>query len=278
MRENLFIKKCFFSDVCGFGDYVDNAQNFLDHLSKKNDSEIETYQFYSCVEDKEIQAIACLSSENNLSLYSKTSLGYECLLDYFLSSKIKVDTIFSGDDLSQLLLKEASISFVKAFSFYNMSKKVNSKINCRSDYKIYYAKETDQAFIDSWYKQYNKEEGTLWLTPDLAKEKVQKLYFMKTENDFVAGCANSMISDKHFWIGRLYVDKKHRRKGLAKTMMDYMENLAFDCKKSLNLQVFDENHLVMKFYKDRGYKIQSKNSFWVREDIKLPVNHHYKND
>lgn len=102
------------------------------------------------------------------------------------------------------------------------------------------------------------------------QEDIQRgeLYVYKSE-EVIIGCI--VISTKmdeeykavkwltegsnHYYIHRLAVHPKYQGKGIARSLMDYAEDLGSQNNKvSIRLDTFSQNHRNQKFYDARGYK------------------------
>jgi ribosomal protein S18 acetylase RimI-like enzyme len=60
------------------------------------------------------------------------------------------------------------------------------------------------------------------------------------------------------YIFLLYVEPEHRRRGIAKSLMGYLENLAsLRSDRQIGLQVFGSNTPALNLYQHLGYQIQS---------------------
>lgn len=61
-------------------------------------------------------------------------------------------------------------------------------------------------------------------------------------------------TSEHYYIHRLAVHPDYQGKGIARSLMDYAENLGVQNNKaSIRLDTFSQNHRNQKFYEARGY-------------------------
>ena len=86
-----------------------------------------------------------------------------------------------------------------------------------------------------------------WLTTDyicyMAKEKGSIVAYCLYRNDGV-----------HYYMRQLYVDRVHRRKGIATQLLDWLsENVWTD--KKVRLDVLAHNEAAVAFYKRYGFRI-----------------------
>ena len=86
-----------------------------------------------------------------------------------------------------------------------------------------------------------------WLTTDyicyMAKEKGSIVAYCLYRNDGV-----------HYYMRQLYVDRVHRRKGIATRLLDWLsENVWTD--KKVRLDVLAHNEAAVAFYKRYGFRI-----------------------
>lgn len=100
------------------------------------------------------------------------------------------------------------------------------------------------------------------------KDLERRELFVLTSNALLIGCITISSEkdieyndvdwltkdDHHYYIHRLAIDPKFQKRGYAKKLMDFAEDLA---KKnnvtSIRLDTFSKNHRNLKFYEARGY-------------------------
>ncbi|KJH72543.1 GNAT family N-acetyltransferase [Aliterella atlantica] len=75
---------------------------------------------------------------------------------------------------------------------------------------------------------------------------------------WVGNAIDQVTGDRHAHIFLLYVAPEHRRKGIAKALMQYLEKWAIARgDRQIGLQVFQTNSNALNLYKQLGYQTQS---------------------
>lgn len=75
---------------------------------------------------------------------------------------------------------------------------------------------------------------------------------------WVGNAVDQVKGDRHTYIFLLYVKPEHRRRGIGKALMRYLENWArAKGDRQIGLQVFQSNTLALDLYHKLGYQIQS---------------------
>lgn len=88
-------------------------------------------------------------------------------------------------------------------------------------------------------------------------------YIVYEENDKILGClVYEQIYDR-IEIDYITVDSKHRRKGIADKLMEYIINLGDF---SLSLEVNVENNIAINLYKKHGFEIVAKRNRYYGEN------------
>ena len=75
---------------------------------------------------------------------------------------------------------------------------------------------------------------------------------------WVGNSIDQVRGDRHAHIFLLYVVREHRRRGIGKALMEYVENWAFTRgDRQIGLQVFKSNQPALNLYNQLGYQTQS---------------------
>jgi ribosomal protein S18 acetylase RimI-like enzyme len=75
---------------------------------------------------------------------------------------------------------------------------------------------------------------------------------------WVGNSIDQVRGDRHAHIFLLYVAREHRRRGIGKALMQYVENWAFiRGDRQIGLQVFKSNQPALNLYNQLGYQTQS---------------------
>ena len=91
------------------------------------------------------------------------------------------------------------------------------------------------------------ERMNAWLTTDYT------CYLAKENGHIIAYCLYR-DNDGHYYMRQLYVDRAHRRKGIATQLLDWLyENVWTD--KKVRLDVLAHNEDAVAFYKRYGFRI-----------------------
>lgn len=123
--------------------------------------------------------------------------------------------------------------------------------------------EQNFAHLTRTVEQYFSRDTPLWwveesqnFTPDSrfptpdSLEKVACLW--------VGNAVDQVKGDRHTYIFLLYVQPEHRRRGIGKALMRYLENWArAKGDRQIGLQVFQTNTPALDLYHKLGYQIQS---------------------
>ncbi|MBD2595421.1 GNAT family N-acetyltransferase [Nostoc spongiaeforme FACHB-130] len=82
---------------------------------------------------------------------------------------------------------------------------------------------------------------------------------------WVGNAIDQVSGDRHAHIFLLYVVPEHRRRGIGKALMQYVENWAIQRgDKQIGLQVFESNQPALNLYHQLGYQTQS---LWMLKEL-----------
>ena len=113
--------------------------------------------------------------------------------------------------------------------------------------------EQDFSHLSRTVEQYFSRETPLWwvhLENANMRSPVACLW--------VGNAIDQVTGDRHAHIFLLYVAPEHRRKGIAKALMKYLEQWAIARgDRQIGLQVFQTNSNALNLYKQLGYQTQS---------------------
>ena len=92
-----------------------------------------------------------------------------------------------------------------------------------------------------------------------------EMFLVAVIDDTIVGTAMAGYEGHRGWINYLAVDPAHRRRGVARAMMERVEELlrVAGCPK-INLQVRSGNEEVIAFYKSLGYQVDPVTSMGKR--------------
>ncbi len=187
------------------------------------------------------------STENNLHVYTQN----EEVIQNFMRDK-NFNLIFSLHSNHFLFANKK----VKAFYYLN-----KTPMHTEED-SLLLADSTHQNFVNNWYAEFNKEEGSNWETPDLAKQQKGRLFLFEHDNQIVGGASNTLVSNSRLWIGRLWIDPRYRSMGHGLRFMRALENIAYKENKKISLLVTDTNERALALYKKLNYSEISLNAYW----------------
>ena len=99
---------------------------------------------------------------------------------------------------------------------------------------------------------------------DLLKNEKHKVIVASVDGE-VAGYASGKIvkvdenivqkEDKYLFIDEIYTDAKHRRRGIAKGLLEYIKEICInEACKTVQLNVWSFNEDAIKFYYSMGFK------------------------
>ncbi|MDB9305712.1 GNAT family N-acetyltransferase [Nodularia spumigena CS-591/12] len=82
---------------------------------------------------------------------------------------------------------------------------------------------------------------------------------------WVGNAIDQVQGDRHAHIFLLYVVPEHRRRGVGKALMQYVENWAIQRgDRQIGLQVFQSNSAALNLYNHLGYQTQS---LWMLKSL-----------
>jgi GNAT superfamily N-acetyltransferase len=234
------------------------CDNYRDVLLAENQN-LAAFKFYS-LSSRDLIAI---SPEQNFHLYSmKPNIVFEVVLAIKESEFGIVKNLFSFTCNKPLIEKELAsiIKDSKPFKYLNKIPK-NNFSESGLDFRL--ANVENQTIVNDWYNAFNHEEGSNWLTPNLASDLGAKLYLMFKQNTLIGCVANTLKSDSRFWIGRMWVPPAYRRLGYGLKMLSFLERESFIQNKKMALLVSSSNKRAIQLYNKVGFKEKSENCFWT---------------
>ncbi|WP_313934733.1 MULTISPECIES: GNAT family N-acetyltransferase [unclassified Nostoc] len=84
---------------------------------------------------------------------------------------------------------------------------------------------------------------------------------------WVGNAVDQVSGDRHAHIFLLYVVPEHRRRGIGKALMQYVENWAIERgDRQIGLQVFQSNQPALNLYNQLGYQTQS---LWMLKELSV---------
>lgn len=121
--------------------------------------------------------------------------------------------------------------------------------------------EQDFSHLARTVEQYfSKETPLWWVSP--SNESIHHSSFIihpsKVACLWVGNAVDQVTSDRHAHIFLLYVKPEHRRRGIGRALMRYVENWAITRgDRQIGLQVFQSNTAAINLYHQLGYQTQS---------------------
>lgn len=128
----------------------------------------------------------------------------------------------------------------------------------------------DFSHLAQTVEQYFSSETPLWWVDFLADNKDSRetrenlLPHLAVSDTPVVACLwvgnsiDQVKGDRHAHIFLVYVEPEHRRQGIGKALMQYVENWAFTRgDRQIGLQVFTSNQTALNLYNQLGYQTQS---------------------
>lgn len=109
-------------------------------------------------------------------------------------------------------------------------------------------------------EQYFSNQTPLWWVELAASEPGQGLPWVRQPVGclWVGNALDQVRGDRHAHIFLLYVVPEHRRRGIGKALMRYVEDWAIGRgDRQIGLQVFDSNQPALNLYSQLGYQTQS---------------------
>jgi ribosomal protein S18 acetylase RimI-like enzyme len=130
--------------------------------------------------------------------------------------------------------------------------------------------EQDFSHLARTVEQYFSKETPLWWVDFLGNRQEEKnndesihpssfiLHPSKVACLWVGNAVDQLTNDRHAHIFLLYVKPEHRRRGIGRALMRYVENWAITRgDRQIGLQVFQSNTAAINLYHQLGYQTQS---------------------
>ncbi|MTJ53394.1 GNAT family N-acetyltransferase [Anabaena sp. UHCC 0253] len=140
---------------------------------------------------------------------------------------------------------------------------VNKALLVKFMQRTYQEQFPDQDFshLAHTVEQYFSRDTPLWWVDEEAKEQgvgSKGETFSPVACLWVGNAIDQVRGDRHPHIFLLYVIPEHRRRGIGKALMDYIENWAKQKgDRQIGLQVFLSNTPALNLYHQLGYQEQS---------------------
>lgn len=232
------------------------CDNYLDNLLTQDKEYLSKYLFFK-VTDQDLFGI---SPEGNFHIYSTD----EVAIRLFATHEIPANSglLFSYFENDSLLRKLFPRNWTSRPFYYLNKRPQRSEVTGQNSLVIRPADINDQELVNKWYASFNAEEGSNWPTPDLQTVPIPRLYLAHLDGAFVGAAANTLRSDSRLWVGRLWVDKSQRGKGIGDGLMKSIESLALSEGKTVSLLVSKENMVALKLYNNLKFQQVSLNAYW----------------
>lgn len=122
--------------------------------------------------------------------------------------------------------------------------------------------EQDFSHLAQTVEQFFSKETPLWWVESVGKETGEKVACLWAGN-----AVDQVRGDRHTHVFLLYVMPQHRRRGIGKALMSYVENWArMRGDRQIGLQVFQTNEPALNLYSQLGYQTQS---LWMVKSLHL---------
>jgi ribosomal protein S18 acetylase RimI-like enzyme len=246
------------NDLILFAKQYPECSNYSDLMATEEQYYIDKYTFYG-----NESSFAGISPEGNFNIYGKSKRNLTEILDYLLDLKSGFPKLILGDSRLEGIINNKDVKVTKYNPWYCMTLKPTIKKEVSNVQEL---NQTQQELVNGWYESFNSDENSNWDTPSLAELGEKKLYALTIEDQFIGGCANTLVNANRLWIGRLYIKKEQRRKGYANILMDFIENRALESNRTVDLLVNTSNTSAINFYKNRGYSTYGINAYWCLEE------------
>lgn len=141
--------------------------------------------------------------------------------------------------------------------------------------------EQDFSHLTRTVEQYFSKETPLWWVDFIGEGQVDKETRGQEDNGdtlttqssplkvaclWVGNAIDQIRGDRHPHIFLLYVKPAHRRQGIGKALMHYVENWALNRgDRQIGLQVFQSNTAALNLYNQLGYQTES---LWMVKQLK----------
>jgi len=127
--------------------------------------------------------------------------------------------------------------------------------------------EQDFSHLPQTVEQYFSNKTPLWWVElaDLGSGQVRQSVRQPVACLWVGNAVDQVLGDRHPHIFLLYVVPEHRRRGVGKALMRYVEDWAFvRGDRQISLQVFQSNQAALNLYQQLGYQTQS---LWMARSL-----------
>jgi ribosomal protein S18 acetylase RimI-like enzyme len=121
----------------------------------------------------------------------------------------------------------------------------------------------DFSHLEQTVKQYFSSDTPLWWVEEEGEQRSNKESLSSAPNPpiaclWVGNAIDQVHGNRHAHIFILYVVPEHRRRGIGKALMRYVENWAIQRgDRQIGLQVFQSNQPALSLYNQLGYQTQS---------------------
>jgi ribosomal protein S18 acetylase RimI-like enzyme len=124
----------------------------------------------------------------------------------------------------------------------------------------------DFSHLEQTVKQYFSSDTPLWWVEEEGEQGGRRAEGQGKNNNsqcpiacvWVGNAIDQVHGNRHAHIFILYVVPEHRRRGIGKALMQYVENWAIQRgDRQIGLQVFQSNKPALNLYNQLGYQTQS---------------------
>ena len=123
----------------------------------------------------------------------------------------------------------------------------------QKSYQEVFAEEDFSHLARTVEQYFSKETPLWWVSPSN-----ESIHPSKVACLWVGNAVDQLTSDRHAHIFLLYVKPEHRRRGIGRALMRYVENWAITRgDRQIGLQVFQSNTAAINLYHQLGYQTQS---------------------
>jgi predicted GNAT family N-acyltransferase len=236
-------------------------QNYHDLMMLESDQEWMNYRFFSFRDSRDkLIALGGLNALNALNLYGIIPGHY---IDF-------VDAIKDQEGIESLTALRGNIAFQKAiYDCSRLSKQLKSKtvFNCfindelknnyiSNKYEVRLGTLDDKEFIEKWIKLYNQEMSTNYSKISNSKIEQGKIFLMidSATKTIVGALINSILKNKNFWIGRLFIFPKFRGSALGKEFLSLLDSYLVKENYVIHAHTVTTNNKAKKLFEECGYK------------------------
>jgi GNAT superfamily N-acetyltransferase len=239
-------------------DRLPACHNYHDSLIAQSTDYLQSYKFFR----DSTKDIFGISPDLNIHLYSHNTSSILNFANHLKEIQIQPKVFFSfygNDSLLRSITKNRNLT-ARPFYYLNKAPIVTQNIDDSLECRL--AKVSDQALVNLWYEKFNEEEQSNWEVPNLTTNPNLKLYLFFSKDEFIGAAANTLLSLKRLWIGRLWIAPSMRNRNLGTAVMKKLENVAKEENKTMSLLVSNHNVKALGLYKKLNYKMISSNSYW----------------